>query len=175
MHTMVLGTSTYGKSYYLKQKTKLAKKLHNIPTIVLDPHLGTGWGADFVTDDPYKFLEVAKRNRRCYVYIDECDETLGAAGSKQFRQMSWFGAQGSHMEHHVHFVAQYYTMIPPKTRSQCTQGIIFHQKQEDSCKALVKEFAGNPQLEFCYKLPKYHYFAIGYKHLDPKKVYSLKL
>lgn len=135
-HTLIVGKTMSGK-------TTLAKKLVNgassegVPLLVLTPFAEDAtWQADFVTDDPEKFLKMVFNTTRCQVVIDEAGETIG-----QFdKSMNKIATRGRHYGHQAFFIAQRPTMINVNTRTQCTNCFCFMQWGTES-KELVKDFA----------------------------------
>lgn len=124
-------------------KTTLARKIakqyraKGIPVLVLDPYLSKKWEADFITDDPVKFLAVVKNSRSCAVFVDECGHWV-EEGHEPI--LKWLATNARHYGHNVHFITQRATQVSPTVRDQCRNVFLFVQSFED-CKLVARDKA----------------------------------
>ena len=152
MHCLILGITDTGKTT-LAFKLAGRYRLRGTPIIVLDPDLRQEWQADFITDDPEKFLQVCKMNQGAALFIDESGQTIGRyAGS-----MSWVATNSRKWGHKAHFISQRATQLDLTMRTQCSNLFLFKQSINDS-KILSGEFVCPGLMEAC-NLKKGEYLA----------------
>lgn len=124
-------------------KTTLARKLaelyrpKGIPILVLDPYRSKKWDAQFISDDPDRFLRVVKNSRECAVFIDECGHWVEEGFEAVLK---WLATNARHYGHNCHFIAQRATQISPTIRDQCRNVFLFVQSLED-CKMIARDKA----------------------------------
>jgi hypothetical protein len=142
----------------LSGKTTKAKALAHdyrragIGVLVLDPLQDPGWQADFITDDPGKFLDVFWKSRSCMAFMDEGGESVG----RYDLAMQKTATRGRHCGHVCHYVTQKATQLAPVVRDQCTRLFLFCSSTRDG-KILADEF-NRPELEGCSALKQGEYF-----------------
>lgn len=131
MHNLVVGMSGAGKSRMMREAIIPAHRRARRPVFVLDP-VCQAWGdVQFQTDDPYKFLALAKASRGCVLVVDECDETLRASGQQE-RDLKYIATRSRNDGHLAYFLAQRAMQVPPSYRNQCSTGYVFQQTAEDA-------------------------------------------
>jgi len=152
LHCLILGITDTGKTT-LAFKLAACYKRRGTPVIVLDPDMRKDWNADFITDDPDKFLEVCKINQSAALFIDESGQTIGRyAGS-----MAWVATNSRKWGHKAHFISQRATQLDILMRTQCSNLFLFKQGVNDS-KILAAEFVC-PELMSACNLKKGEYLA----------------
>ena len=130
MHNAVVGMSGCGKSRMMKEIIIPAWRQRGVPVMVLDP-MCAQWPADWITDDPYKFLSAAQSSRRCVLVVDECDEMLRASAQRE-RDLKYLATRSRNDGHLAYFLAQRTMQIPPSYRNQCSTFYAFLQVPEDA-------------------------------------------
>lgn len=119
--------------------------------LVLDPLLDKRWNADFITDDPNRFLESAKRSRNCKLFLDESGETVG----RYNEQMFWLATRARHFGHQSHFITQRVVQLNRTCRDQASHLFVFRVSYLDA-KTLAIDWS-NPQLELSGTLDKFDF------------------
>lgn len=155
MHTMVIGRTESGKTTLLK---RLIRYYHGrgLNCLVLDALNDPTWGADFVTDDPDLFIDVAKANVDCILMIDESGEMVGHYDREAF----WLATQSRHFGHSSFFASQRAQQIAPTVRHQTSALALFRVSKSDA-KILYDDFVddliltapGLDQGEYIYSPP----------------------
>lgn len=152
MHVLILGITATGKTT-LAFKMAAKYKAGNIPVIVLDPDLRKDWDADFITDEPERFLEVCKANTSAALFIDESGQTIGRYAGP----MQWVATNSRKWGHKAHFISQRATQLDVLMRTQCSSIFLFKQSVRDA-KILSDEFVC-PELIHSHALKKGEYLA----------------
>lgn len=148
MHALILGITQSGKTT-LAFKIAAMYKAKGTPVLVLDPDLRKAWNADYITDDPDKFLQAAKMNKSCAIFVDESGQMIG----RYAPQMEWLATQSRKWGHKAHFITQRASQISPTLRNQCTNIFLFKQSPTDS-KILACDFV-------CDELKSAHLLSTG--------------
>jgi len=152
MHVLILGITQTGKTtlaFNLAHKYSEA----GINVLVLDPDKRTGWGADYLTDDPEAYLEVVKVNQSCALFIDESGQMIG----RYAREMAWLATNSRKWGHKAHFITQRATQLDTTVRNQCTTIFLFKQSLNDT-KILANEFCSD-YLEAAHTLNQGEYLC----------------
>ncbi len=152
MHTLILGITKSGKTYFAKRLAELSKR-RGRRVIVLDV-LGDSWPCDYQTRDAAEFQRILQANYNCDAYADESGLSIGRGKSAQ--NVGWLATQSRHWGHKLHFIVQHYSFLDLMIRSQCDEHVIFRCSQK-SAEAIAEEIgqplaATAPQLEqyCCY-------------------------
>lgn len=143
MHVLILGITATGKTTFA---FNLARRYRENGTcvLVLDPDLRKEWQADFITDDPARFMSVVKVNTSCALFIDESGQTIGRYAG----EMEWLATQARKWGHKSHFITQRASQLGPTVRNQCSTVIVFKQSVTDS-KIIASEFVADEFIEAC--------------------------
>lgn len=136
-----------GKTTFAKKKAASLKKL-NKSIIVLDPFIDPEWNADFITNDPQKFLEIVWANRSCAIFVDEAGSMIG----KYSPVMEELATRGRHWGHKCYFITQRAKQLSTSLRAQCSEIVIFKQSLNDT-KDLADEFV-EPMINQAHSLEK---------------------
>lgn len=150
MHVLILGITETGKTT-LAFKLAAKYKAKGTPVIVLDPDMRKEWNADYITDDPEKFLAVCKANESAALFIDESGQTIGRYAGP----MQWVATNSRKWGHKAHFISQRATQLDVLMRTQCSNIFLFKQSVKDS-KILADEFVC-PKLVHSCNLKKGEY------------------
>lgn len=116
-HGLVVGQTEAGKSTLVKRL--VAEQIrHGRLLLVLDPLYDQDFRdmADFSTDDPELFFQVAWKNKSCTLVIDEAGEMIGQHG----RQLNKLATQSRHLGHTAIFITQRPALLSPTIRAQCS-------------------------------------------------------
>ena len=116
MHSLILGITKSGKSYFAKSLAQLSKQRKR-RVVVLDPLRDEWQGADFVTSDLQEFISVLKSNENCDAYADETGMTIGRG--KVADSAQWLATPSRPCGHKFHFLVQPYSFLDFKIRSYC--------------------------------------------------------
>ncbi len=143
MHVLILGITETGKTT-LAFKLAAKYKLKGTRILVLDPDMRKDWNADFITDDPEKFLQVCKLNQSAALFIDESGQTIGRYAGP----MQWVATNSRKWGHKAHFISQRATQLDVLMRTQCSNIFLFKQSVNDS-KILAAEFVCPELLGAC--------------------------
>jgi hypothetical protein len=150
-HVLILGMTLSGKTYKAKELSRAYKKA-NVGVLVLDPLQDPEWGADFITDDPEKFLVTFWQSRSCMAFMDESGESVG----RYDLAMQKTATRGRHWGHTCHYIAQRASQLAPLVRDQCTRLFLFCSSTKDG-EILSREW-NRPELETCSQLKQGEYF-----------------
>jgi hypothetical protein len=150
-HVLILGMTLSGKTYKAKALSRDYKKA-GVGVLVLDPLQDPGWEADYITDDPEKFLAVFWKSRSCMAFMDESGESVG----RYDLAMQKTATRGRHWGHTCHYVSQRATQLAPLVRDQCTRLFLFCSSTKDG-EVLSREW-NRPELEECSQLKQGEYF-----------------
>lgn len=151
-HTLIIGITGSGK-------TTLAKALcqryirQGVKAFVLDPLLSDEWQANFITDNPDEFLQVAFENVNCALFIDESAETIGRYAGV----MQKLATSSRNLGHNAHFICQRPKQLDINMRTQCENIFVFKLSFYDT-KELAKEHVADDLL-YAPKLSKGEYLA----------------
>ena len=154
--TLVAGITRSGKSLWLKRHGIPTLRASGIPVCVLDPVFGgldpnqakAIWGADWVTDDPYRFVAACRKSHGCAWVVDE----MSRWKYKELDEIEYIAvASGNHGNLGI-FVAQRLMMVRPNIRNQCETAVIFNQTDDD-LEDLAARF-NQPQIMAAAKFPK---------------------
>jgi len=145
-HSLFTGITECGKSTAIKKVCKdLLSK--GVKSWILTPH-SHGWpdGVE-TTNDPGRFMYVAKRAENCHLVVDE---------GKYFKdnEMDWLTSESRHGGNFASIAAVYYRMVSPLIRGQCVNIIAFGCTPHDA--KILAEERGKIFLE-CADLPQGHY------------------
>jgi len=121
--------------------------------LVLDPFLSKEWKADFISNQPEKFMAVVRRSNTCGIFVDEC----GGWCRTHERDIEWLATISRHFGMNCHFITQRAAQISPTIRTQCENIILFKQGFQDT-KYLVQEFVA-AELEAAQTLNKGEYLS----------------
>lgn len=149
-HVLLLGMTLSGKTYKAKALARDYKR-NGIGVLVLDPLQDPEWQADYITDDPAKFLDVFWQSRSCMAFMDEGGESVGRYDTT----MQKTATRGRHWGHVCHYVAQKATQLAPVVRDQCTRLFAFCQSYKDG-RVLADEW-NRPELETVHTLKQGEY------------------
>lgn len=136
MHSLIVGITKSGKST-LARSLALDYLSRDIGVLVLDPN-NDNWPCSFKTTDPIKFLAVAKKSKRCALFIDEAGEMVGKG--KSATGMIWITSRARHWGHCTYLIAQRAQMVELNVRAQCSTAYVFKQSATDA-KLLSDQFA----------------------------------
>ncbi len=151
-HSLIIGATESGKSFLAKRLCQTYRK-KGMGTLVLDPNGEGGWDCDFRTDDPERFLAVAKRSRCCALFVDEA----GAVFSRERNDpMQWVTTRSRHNGHFSFLIGQRFDQIPPTTRNNCANLFLFIVSRTDS-RYWADQFA-DEELAKAFQLPRYHFY-----------------
>lgn len=112
---------------------------------MLDPYRSSKWNAEFITEDPEKFLRVVKKSLECAVFIDECGHWV-EEGFESI--LKWCATNARHYGHNCHFITQRATQVSPTIRDQCRNVFLFVQSYEDA-KLIARDKAADDFLKAC--------------------------
>jgi len=143
MHWLVTGISGSGKSRVMKQVVIPGWRANGVRVAVLDPLEAPGWGADFQTSDPFRFMDVVQRSSGIVAVIDEYAQV--ASDYKAAKRVEWCATVARNRSILSYFLAQRSMMIPPNVRNQCTNALLFQQTAADL--AAVAELLNQPQCQ----------------------------
>lgn len=118
MHSITVGQTLSGKSI-LNKKLAAHYKRNGIGVLVLDVMLDPGWNADFITDDPEKYMALVRDPRKCLqcaLFIDEAGDAL----DRYLKTFNWLTTQSRHHGHRCHLITQRAQQVSPTVRSQCS-------------------------------------------------------
>ncbi len=121
MREVVIPSWLYPGRYRIKRPAR--------HVLVLDPQLKAGWGATWVTKDPYEWLAALKASRSCVGVYDEAGNQL-ESDPKLEREMGWAAMESRNNGHLIYFLAQRAGQLPLGMRNQCGQAYVFHQRSE---------------------------------------------
>lgn len=154
-HVLIVGQTESGKTTAARRLALEVFRPNNFPILVLDEFLDPAWQADWITDDPQKFMRVAFLNRSCALFVDEGSETIGRyAGT-----MKKLATQARHWGHCSHFITQAAVDIDKTIRRNCSAIFLFNTGLED-CKELRKNFVCDTLLDGpTLRQGEYIYFA----------------
>lgn len=152
MHSLILGMTEMGKTT-LARALSAAYRKQGFKNIVLDPLRDPRWSADFITSDGDEFLDIAKRSKRCMLFMDEGSESVGRYNF----EMQWTATQSRHWGHSSHFIAQGAVQLAPIVRDQCSRVFLFCCGARNG-KLLAEEFNA-PELDLCVSLLPGEYFS----------------
>lgn len=150
-HVLLLGMTLSGKTHKAKSLSR-DYKAAGAGVLVLDPLLDPEWQADFITDDPNKFLDVFWKSRSCMAFMDEGGESVG----RYDIAMQKTATRGRHWGHTCHYIAQRATQLSPLVRDQCTRLFLFCSSNKDG-QVLSHEW-NRPELEECSQLKQGEYY-----------------
>lgn len=121
------------------------------------------WNADFITDNPEKFLEVVFKNTGCALFIDESGETIGRFAG----EMKKVATRSAQFGHDAHFISQRAVDVDRTVRDQCTNIFVFRSALEDGI-LLAKSYVADG-FKDCHKLVKGEYLYKTENMYDVKK------
>lgn len=153
MHAMICGMTESGKTTLAKILAKrIRAKGYNV--VVLDPLQDPEWEADYQTDDPDKFMEVARNSIRCLLVVDEAGESVG----QYDKTRHWLATRARHWGHTSFFLAQRAQMIARTVRDQCGIAYLFRMSLDDA-KLMANEFA-EEELKNINRLKQFEFFYV---------------
>ena len=154
MHVLILGITDTGKTTLaFRLSAAYSNSGHNV--IVLDPDCRSNWTASKVTANPEEFLQIAKINTSCALFIDEGGLTMG----RYCGPMEWLATNSRKFGHKAHFITQRASQLAPLVRAQCSELYLFKQSTADS-KILSAEFVCE-ELKYACLLKKGQYLYKG--------------
>lgn len=150
-HGLILGMTESGKTTLSK---KIARELKDQGrgVIVLDPLKDPEWIADIVIADFMEFLDIVKRSRSCFLFVDEAGMNCGQWDVESL----WLATQSRHWGHSTFFISQRAQQISKTIREQCRFLYLFACSKSDS-KILSDEW-NRPELEEANTLNRGEYF-----------------
>lgn len=149
-HSLILGMTESGKSTLAKQLIK-GYVAAGIKCCVLDPILDNDWNADYLTDDPDRFLYWWGHGESLAMFIDESSETCG----QWDKEMIKTATRGRHYGHNMHYISHRGTGLSPTIRSNCTHLYLFKSDYKD-CEIFKRDFC-EPRILEAVELPQYHF------------------
>lgn len=152
MHVLIVGTTESGKSTLSKLLCKHIKNKGG-KCAVLSPTNETGWEADFKTSDGGLFLQFARENEKCFLFVDESGDAIG----RYNEEMNWLATGSRHKGHSVIFNVQASSQISTAIRSCCKECYIFATSR-GVLKLLAEDF-NEPAIMKHEKLPQYHFLV----------------
>lgn len=164
-HVITIGQTESGKTI-LNKKLAAAYKRAGIGVIVLDPMLDPGWNADFITDNPEKFLQFVRDPRcclQCALFVDETGTSL----DKFDVSSNWLTTQSRHHGHVCHLITQRAQQVSVTIRNQCSTLYCFNVNFKDA-KLYAEDFNAKEVLE-APNLPQGHCWKIE-RFKPPKKL-----
>jgi len=129
-HCIIIGQTESGKTTLAKSLAGWYKR-HGVGIVVLDPMLDPGWNADWITDNPDKFLAFVRdpdQCLQCALFIDESSESI----NKYDKEFNWITCRSRHHGHVAHLISQRAQDINPSTRAQATTLYIFNVNPVDA-------------------------------------------
>lgn len=150
-HSLIIGMSESGKTTLARGLCHYYKS-QGRGTLVLDPLNDPRWRADYQTTNAEEFLEVMRRSKSCYCFIDEGGQMVGRYNV----EMQWCATQARHWGHSCHFIAQGATQLAPIVRDMCSHLFLFCCAKRNG--VLLAEDWNEPLLERCADIPQYGYF-----------------
>lgn len=138
-HSLITGTTESGKTSCAKVLGFNYKRL-GIRRIILDPLNDPKWDCgptDLQTTNPDEFMQVAKANKQCALFVDESAKAIG----KYDTEKEWITTMSRHWGHKAHLICQRPTQLNLTSRSQCSIAWIFWIGPDDA-KTLSQEFKG---------------------------------
>ena len=138
-HGLIIGMTESGKTT-LAQKMAQEFMDKGYAVLVLDPLKDPRWKCTFITSDMNEFKDMARRSKRCFLFIDESGDSCGQWEKENY----WFATQSRHWGHSVYFIAQRVQMIATTIRTQCSFLYLFNCGKTD-CKLLADEW-NKPEL-----------------------------
>lgn len=151
-HWLISGMSRCGKSTVLKELIIPQHRRAGRWVGVLDPLNAPGWGADWVTDDPFRFVAAARKSTRCVWIVDEF--RVFATDYKALKELEWLFFAAGNYGHLCYASAQRLMMIPPNVRDQCSHSITFQQTRR-GLETLAEQF-NQPAILQAESLPRFH-------------------
>lgn len=143
-HSLIVGMTESGKTCMGKALLHKYKR-EGVNTILLDPMMDPGWGADYVTRDPNDLLRVAKESRQCAIFIDE----PASAIRKYDTEMEWLTTQSRHWGHETTICTQRGVQLSPTIREQCQKLYLFALGSERDAKVFADSYGDPGLLEAC--------------------------
>lgn len=150
-HVLIVGITESGKTTLAQMLCRSYRK-RGFRTIVLDPLRDPRWEADYSTTWGSEFLEAARLNRKCALFIDESGETIGRYNP----EMLWLATRSRHYGHKSHFITQRAVQLNKTARDQCTTLFLFRVSMDDA-KSLSNEFADDA-LKSATQLNQFEFF-----------------
>ena len=150
-HGLILGMVESGKTT-LAKRIAANLKARGRGVIVLDPLTDPEWKADLVFTDLMEFLDIAKRSRSCFLFIDEAGVNCGQWDTESL----WLATQSRHWGHSAFFISQRAQQISKTIREQCRFLYLFACSRSDS-KILADEW-NRPELEQANTLNQGEYY-----------------
>jgi len=129
MHWLVTGVSGGGKSRIMKQVIIPQWRRQGVKVAVLDPLQAPGWGADYQTHDPFRFMDIIEKSSKIVVVIDEFGRFT--RDYKAFARVEWCATVARNRGILSYFLAQRIMQIHPNVRDQCSNAILFQQTAKD--------------------------------------------
>lgn len=131
MRVGVIGKSGCGKSRLVRDVILPAWVRRGYSVAVLDPLCQPWPGANWQTNDPARFLAMAKASEQCVLVVDEAQDTMRGTPQRE-RDMAWLSLQSRNRGHVVYFLGQRALQLPPNVRNQLTHAYAFHQTTKDA-------------------------------------------
>jgi len=134
--------------------------------MVLDPDGDPKWEADIICREVIPFLDIAKRSRSCFLFVDEAGLNCKEWDSDSL----WLATRSRHWGHSVFFISQRAKMVGPTFRDQCRFLYLFNCSGKDSEK-LADEW-NKPELREANTLRNGEYFyAARFREVKKLKVF----
>jgi len=133
-HGLIIGMTESGKTTLAKQLSKEFKD-KGWAVVVYDPFMDGGFKCDYRTEDISNLIQVLKKSRRCFVFVDEAGAVCGQHDIETY----WLATQSRHWGHNVFFISQRGIQIAKTIREQCRYLMLFSCSLSDS-KVLANEW-----------------------------------
>jgi energy-coupling factor transporter ATP-binding protein EcfA2 len=179
-HTLILGRTGSGKSVLAKTLAKEMRAKKN-RILVLDPYVSDDWDCDYITNDPMKFLNVAKKNKFCKLFIDESYRTVGRFNAMDLqREMAYVTIESRHDHHQAFIIAQSPVQVDTTTRDGCERYYLFRMGPRFLKE--ISEKTGEPSVMVASQLGQFEFLKYepwqtpqrGKIDVVRKRIYDLK-
>lgn len=160
-HWLIVGQTRSGKSTLAKSMASQYRK-NGIGVVVMDPmarveqnrETKPEWGADWITNDPFEFLDFVQDPSQCRQCALFCDES-GDKIPKHDTRFNWLTTSARHHGHVSHLISWRGVNLNPTLRENCMNLVLFNISHEYAHQ-MAKEF-NCPQMDDACHLPKGHY------------------
>lgn len=153
VHVYVGGDSGTGKSRVMKQRRILDHRRAGQRVAVLDPVGTSGWGADFQTDDPERFIAVVRASRGIVAVVDEWPYIQDNWDWTVHRQLNWIWGVGRNHGILGYAIGQTPMWVPKPVRRQCGHGILFRHSDPGDCIELARIYCAPELARILQTLP----------------------
>ncbi len=148
-HVAIVGPTESGKtSVGFNWATSHLGAGNNV--LAFDP-LYEPWPCTWKTPSFDKFVEVAKRCRRCALFVNEA----GMAGLRHAENADWLFSISRHWGHRTHVMCQGGIQLTPHQRGQCSTLLIFNSIPEVA--DMWRRAFNDPAIMLAATLPPFQY------------------